>query len=349
MPDDPRQLYLARRVELFRQLLADRNLDGYFVYNLSDLVYFTDFRSEGYYGLMGVNSSWLFTPNLLFDQVRAKTDGFFCLKGRFFPALKKVTAKSKMKRLAFDPGTVPYGMGVALRKLGFEPVAGLVAQLRALKDELELKRLRAANHLAAEGAAFVKGQLKPGRTEKRIAADLAHFFDIHGDGISFELIIAGGPNSAFPHHVSSEYKLRKGDPVICDIGGLWEGYHSDLTRTYTLGTISGAFSRVYKIVEKAQKEGIKRLRPGVTAGSVDAASRRVIRQKGFGPQFVHSTGHGVGLDIHEDPRIGPGSKDRLREGMVVTVEPGIYLPGKFGVRIEDTLIVTSSGSELITR
>ena len=143
--------------------------------------------------------------------------------------------------------------------------------------------------------------------------------------------------------------MKAGEPVICDIGATWQGYRSDLTRTFTLGKIRGSFSRVYKIVETAQKEGILRIKPGVTAESVDSASRKVIKKLGYGPQFVHSTGHGVGIDIHEDPRIGPGVKDRLKSGMVITVEPGIYLPGQFGVRIEDTLLVTSNGSELLTK
>ena len=226
---------------------------------------------------------------------------------------------------------------------------GLVAQLRAVKDPFEMNRLRAANHLAAEGAKYVKSRLKPGRSEKQVSAELAHFFNTKGDGVAFDLIIAAGPHSAFPHHINSDYKMKSGEPVICDIGATWEGYRSDLTRTFTLGKIPNSFSRVYKIVEKAQKEGILRIKSGVTAESVDKASRQVIKKHGYGAAFVHSTGHGVGIDIHEDPRVGPGVKDRLKTGMVITVEPGIYLPGQFGVRIEDTLLVTQSGSELLTK
>lgn len=340
--------YLTRRLASFKDLLKEKKLDGYFLANLSDLVYFTDFRNEGYHALIGLTDQWLFLPNLLYEQGRVHTSGFQCLTGPFSTSFKKVLAKAKLKKPGFDPNQMPYGLGHALVKLGFKPVPGLVARLRSVKDALELDRLRRANHLAATGAAYVKTLLKPGRTERRVSADLAHYFDIHGHGISFDLIIAGGPNSAFPHHITSDYKLRRGDPVICDIGGLWEGYHSDLTRTYTLGKIASSFSRVFRIVKNAQIEGIRRLRPGVTAGSIDQASRRVIRKEGFGPQFTHSTGHGVGLDIHEEPRIGPGGRDRLKPGMVVTVEPGVYLPGKFGVRIEDTLLITSSGSELLT-
>jgi len=228
------------------------------------------------------------------------------------------------------------------------PVPGLLSRLRAVKDSYELQRLRVANHLAAEGIRFIKKKLRAGKSEKQLAAELAYFFNTKGDGIAFDLIIAGGPHSAFPHHINADYRIKAQDQVICDIGATWEGYRSDLTRTLTLGKIPPQFSRVYRIVEMAQKKGIHRIKPGVSAESVDQAARGYIQQQGFGPQFVHSTGHGVGIDIHEDPRLGPGIKDRLKSGMVITVEPGIYLPGLFGVRIEDTLLVTPTGSDRLT-
>jgi Xaa-Pro aminopeptidase len=340
--------YLSQRLGAFRDILSERKLDGYLVTNLSDLYYFTDYKSEGYYSLIGRHDAWLLLPNLLFEQAKAVTRGFTCVEGRFFTVLDEILKKSKMKKIAFDPNQLPYAFGAALVKRGFVPIGGLIAQLRIVKDALELQRLKAANHLAAEGAKFVKAKCRPGRTERQVSAELAHFFNIKGDGIAFELIIAAGPHSAFPHHICSDYRMKAGEPVVCDIGATWEGYRSDLTRTYTLGKIRGSFSKVYNIVEKAQKEGIRRIKPGVTAESVDLASRQVISKQGYGPKFVHSTGHGVGIDIHEDPRIGPGVKDKLKAGMVITVEPGIYLPGQFGVRIEDTLLVTPSGSELLT-
>ena len=349
MTTDSKFLYLAQRLGAFRDLLADKKLDGYFLSHLSDLYYFTDYKSEGYFSLIGMHEAWLLLPNLLFEQAKATTRGFQCVEGRLGPSLDKILGKNKIKRVGFDPNQLPYSLGAALVKRGFVPVPGLVAQLRVIKDAFEMGRLRAANHLAAEGAKFVKARLKPGRTEKQVSAELAHFFNIKGDGIAFDLIIAAGPHSAFPHHINSDYRMKTGEPVICDIGATWEGYRSDLTRTFTLGKIRGSFSRVYKIVEMAQKEGILRIKPGVTAESVDSASRKIIKKHGYGPTFVHSTGHGVGIDIHEDPRIGPGVKDRLKAGMVITVEPGIYLPGQFGVRIEDTLLVTPTGADLLTK
>lgn len=338
-----------RRTESLRQLLRDRKLDGYIITNLADLYYFTDYWSEGYYGLVGLEESWLFLPNLLYEQAKAVTVDFHCLKGRLDPLLTQVLKKNRLKKVGFDPQQVSYSLGEWLQKKGLVPKAGLVGQLRRIKDGLDLKRLRKANHLAALGAEYVRHHLKPGVRERKVAADLAHFFSTRAHGISFDLIIAAGANGAFPHHITSDYRIQKGDPVICDIGALWEGYHSDLTRTFPLGKMTPSFRRVFAIVAKAQEEGIKRLKPGVRAGDVDRASRRVIERRGLGRYFCHSTGHGVGIDIHEHPRIGPGVKDKLEAGMVVTVEPGIYLPGQFGVRIEDTLLVTPNGSERLTK
>lgn len=349
MSFDVKHLHLAQRREAFRDLLKQRKLDGYLLTGLSDLFYFTDYKSEGYYGLIGLDESWLFLPNLLYDQAKAVTSGFVCLKGKFFDELKAVLAKKKIKKVGFDPSQLSFAFGAALRKMGFVPVSGLVTELRAIKDPLELQRLREANHLAARGAEFVRKRLRPGLTEKRVSADLAHFFNVEGDGIAFDLIIAGGANGSFPHHIVSDHRLKSGEPVVCDIGATWAGYRSDLTRTFPLGKMAPAFSRVFSIVEKSQKEGIRRIRPGVTAGSIDRVCRQIIGKHGYGKTFIHSTGHGVGIDIHENPRLGPGSKEMLKAGMVVTVEPGIYLPGKFGVRIEDTLLVTPGGSEVLTK
>lgn len=349
MSVDQRFLYLVQRKSLFRDLLRDHKLDGFLLTNMADQYYFTDYWTEGYYGLIGLEKAWLFLPNLLFNQGKSNTYGFECVQGPFFEKLKGVLKKNKMRKVAFDPNQLPHSFGMALLKLGFLPQVGLVTQLRAVKDKLEIDRLAKANHIAYLGSEFVRKRLKPGVTERRIAADLTHFFNTKAHGLAFDLIIAAGPNGAFPHHITSNTKLKNGDPVVCDIGATWEGYRSDLTRTFALGKMKPTFRRVFRIVERSQNEGIKQLRPGVTAGSVDLASRRVIQKSGFGKTFVHSTGHGVGIDIHEHPRIGPGAKDKLKAGMVVTVEPGIYLPGKFGVRIEDTLLVTPAGSERLTK
>ncbi len=343
------KLILAQRIGAFRDLLREKELDGYFLTDLPNLYYFSGFWNEGYFSLIGLRDSWLFLPSLLYNHARVTTFGFNCLKGKVFPNVKKIIKRHKVEKIGFDPASVQYDLGLELKNLGFVPVPGLVARLRSIKDPLEIDLMRKANHLAVLGLEYLEKRFKPGISERSLSADLNRFYHKYGHGIAFSLIIAAGPNSSFPHHITSDYKLKKGDPITCDVGALWQGYRSDLTRTFPLGKMAPSFWRVFNIVSKAQKDAVERLKPGVLAASVDQVARKVIKKAGFGKAFVHNTGHGVGIDIHEYPRLGPGSKDVLKAGMVVTVEPGIYLPGRFGVRIEDTFLITPTGYEVLTK
>ncbi len=186
-------------------------------------------------------------------------------------------------------------------------------------------------------------------TEKDLAFRVERMFQDKGSPKpAFDTIVAFGENAAYPHHVLTEKKLSRDTPVLMDLGSTIGGYKSDLTRTAFFGKISPKFREVYGIVKEAQAAGIAAVRDGVSAGRVDFVCRDLIRKAGYGDFFVHSTGHGVGLDIHEPPGLADGIKTVLREGMVVTVEPGIYLPGRFGVRIEDTVLVKKGGCKVLT-
>jgi len=222
--------------------------------------------------------------------------------------------------------------------------AGTVETLREVKDAGELALLR----LACEAAdAALKdlvacGGVRPGRTEREVGRELEALMLDHGaDGISFETIVAAGPNSAIPHHRPTEAVLAEGDFVKIDFGALVAGYHSDMTRTFVLGKAADWQLEIYALVAEAQRAGREALRPGAGLRDVDAAARQLIADAGYGEQFGHGLGHGVGLQIHEAPGIGATSAGTLLAGSVVTVEPGVYLPGRGGVRIEDTLVVAS--------
>jgi len=167
--------------------------------------------------------------------------------------------------------------------------------------------------------------------------------------MAFSPIVAFGPHSAEPHHVNSRRRLAKNDTALLDIGCVYQGYCSDLTRTFFLGKICELQKQIYSLVSEAQTLAVKGIRSGRKASDIDGIARSVISRRGYGPQFIHSTGHGVGIDIHEPPRISNKDNTVLKPGMVITVEPGIYLPGKFGVRIEDTVLVTHKGNEVLTR
>ncbi|MCV7408662.1 X-Pro dipeptidase [Mycobacterium florentinum] len=226
--------------------------------------------------------------------------------------------------------------------------AGTVEALREIKDAGEVALLRLACE-AADAALkdlVARGGLRPGRTEREVSRELEGLMLDHGaDAISFETIVAAGPNSAIPHHRPTDAVLADGDFVKIDFGALVGGYHSDMTRTFVLGKAADWQLEIYQLVAESQRAGREALRPGADLREVDGAARRVIADAGYGEQFSHGLGHGVGLQIHEAPGIGATSCGTLLAGSVVTVEPGVYLPGRGGVRIEDTLVVAGEASE----
>ncbi|MBB4854506.1 Xaa-Pro aminopeptidase [Mycobacteroides chelonae] len=227
-----------------------------------------------------------------------------------------------------------------------------VEKLREVKDDCEVLLLERACAAAdtALSALIETGGIRPGRTEREVARELENLMGEHGaDGVSFETIVAAGPNSAIPHHRPTQAVLAAGDFVKIDFGALVGGYHSDMTRTVVLGSVASWQQEIYELVLSAQAAGREALAPGASLKGVDAAARDVIAAAGYGQNFGHGLGHGVGLQIHEAPGIGSAATGTLLAGSAVTVEPGVYLPDRGGVRIEDTLVVRPDGPELLTR
>jgi len=231
------------------------------------------------------------------------------------------------------------------------PTRGLVEALRVVKDDGEVRRMERAAAIADRALEEVLPRLALGSTtEAAFAAALDHAMRQRGaEESAFETIVASGPNSAKPHARPGPRTIGAGDPVVVDFGAVYDGYRSDMTRTFVVGgEPAGELARVFSVVAASQRQGVEAVRPGVEAGSVDRTCRAVIEEAGWLDRFEHGTGHGVGLDIHEAPSVGPGSTAILAPGAVVTVEPGVYLPGTGGVRIEDTLVVTDGGSRPLT-
>ena len=235
-------------------------------------------------------------------------------------------------------------------RLGAVPVlaTGVLAGLRMVKDDAEIAALRAAGAAIDRVHAQVPTLLRPGRTEAEVAADIAEAIVAEGHSEAAFIVVGCGPNGADPHHACSDRQLQLGDVIVVDIGGPVEpGYHSDCTRTYSLGEPSAEIDTQYAILQRAQAAAVAAVRPGVTAEQVDAAARDVLAAAGLAEFFVHRTGHGIGLSVHEEPYIVAGNDVPLRPGMVFSVEPGIYLPGRWGARIEDIVIVTDDGAESV--
>lgn len=259
-----------------------------------------------------------------------------------------------VKRLGFEGAHISFSLYERLKNsltgVKLLPTSNLVEGLRELKDNEEINILKEAAKKALAGVSSAKTFLKPGRTEREAAADLEYFFKTHGaDKASFDIIVAGGSNSSMPHAMPTNYKLKKNDQVLIDAGVRLKGYNSDLTRTLFLGRMTRKARRFYNIVHNAQKSAIDVIRPGIKISEVDKAGRSVIEAEGLGKYFGHSLGHGVGLEVHEKPRIANNETGRLKEGMVFTIEPGVYIPDWGGIRIEDMVLVTKSGCEVLTR
>ncbi len=225
----------------------------------------------------------------------------------------------------------------------YGPASRVVDFLRKYKDEEEIALMARAGEVADRVMAGVRNEIRPGLSEKELAVFIENSFKRLADDVSFRPIVASGPNGASPHHTSGDRKFRYGDFIVVDCGGLLDGYCSDITRTFCLGKASDEMKDVYRAVNAANEEAFLAVARGCSGEEADAAARQVITGAGYGPYFTHRTGHGIGLDVHEAPYIVAGSRDKLEPGMTFSIEPGIYLQGKFGVRIEDIVAMTPLG------
>lgn len=230
------------------------------------------------------------------------------------------------------------------------PVTGIVKQLRRIKTEAEVSRIELAATAADRALSEVESMLTIGVTERDIRDEIEYLMRRHGaDGPSYETIVATGSNSSKPHHRPISERIARGDSVVIDVGALIEGYHSDMTRTYLMGDVHPELTKMHQVVCEAQQLGLAQVAPGVLCSDVDHACRQYITDQGYGPEFVHGTGHGVGLQIHELPWIRKDFREPLQVGEVVTVEPGVYRRGLGGVRIEDLVLVTPTGHRILTQ
>ncbi len=349
----------VRRRATLRTRLQERELDALLVVDMRNVRYLT--------GFTGSNAALL---------VHARDDErtVFCTDGRYLtqsasqvpdlerlierpcvPALATLTGAKGYRRTGYESHRVTVDELDTLTGLaeGVELVRapGLVEELRVVKDDVEIEALRMACAAADRALADLveHGGLRAGRTEREVARELETRMLDHGAaGPSFETIVAAGANSAIPHHRPTDAELVAGDLVKMDFGALVDGYHSDMTRTMVLGAPAGWQRELYDLVATAQAAGRAALRPGIDVADVDAAARGVVEAAGRGSEFLHGLGHGVGLEIHEAPSLAKTGEGRLSAGMAVTVEPGVYLSGKGGVRIEDTLVVRDGDPELLT-
>ncbi len=325
---------------------------------LENIRYLTGFTGSNAFVVYGVSRGVLITDPRYTSQAReeVKKSGFSVriYKKDLFPFISAIIEKVAPEgSVGLDGGTVTHDfykrLRTALRPRRLRDVGDLVAGLRRVKEDGEIALIRRSAAILESGFRKAARLLRPGAVEKAVARKVEDYFIGRGaEGVSFESIVASGPRGALPHGKASHKGIRKGELVVVDMGARFEGYCSDATRTFCVGRATRLQKKIYAIVKEAQLLAAGRIRDGVRASVVDRAARSHIRKAGYGRNFGHGTGHGLGLAVHEGPGLGPRSADVLAQGMVVTVEPGIYIPGWGGVRIEDMVVVRRDGCEFLT-
>jgi Xaa-Pro aminopeptidase len=353
----------ADRRDRLRATAVERGLDAVLVTNLLNVRYLTGFTGSNGALLVRADGADVFgTDGRYTTQAAGQVPDVELLVDRgTVPALAREAVRRGVGRLGYESHDLTVDGLHQLEKVLADSAGGSVPELasvrraveaqRAIKDDDEIQSLRRACAVADQALAelAVEGALRPGRTELQVGRELdARMLTLGAEAPSFETIVAAGANSAIPHHRPDATVLRDGDFLKLDFGATVDGYHSDMTRTVVLGHAADWQREIYELVATAQAAGRAALAVGADVVAVDAASRDLITAAGHGQHFSHGLGHGVGLEIHEAPGIGPLGAGRLAAGMAVTVEPGVYLPGHGGVRIEDTLIVTDDAPELLT-
>ena len=360
-------LQVGHRMDLLRERLDSSGVDALVVTNLANVRYLTGFSGSAGVLVVTPDRALLTTDGRYRTQSAEQVEGAGA--GRVVEieiggvqaqrdAARAVLTGAAVRRAGLEAESVTWEGSRRWTELleGVEvlPTTGLVEGLREVKDRAELARMERAAAIADQALGEVLPLLASAGsqpiTEEQFALALDSAMRRGGaEGVAFETIVAAGPNSAKPHHRPSGREILVGDPVVVDFGALFEGYRSDMTRTFCVGgEPQGDLARVFEVVRVSQADGVTAVGPGVGAKAVDEACREVIAAAGWADAFEHGTGHGVGLDIHEAPTVSPLGTAILAPGVVVTVEPGVYLPGIGGVRIEDTLVVTEDGSRPLT-
>ena len=348
MPD-----YLSRRNKL-RKLFEDYAQASVFFDQVS-IRYLTGFSGSNaaLFVSQDEKSDLLLTDSRYTKRAEVEaTDIEARIDRNFIKNIKEILVKEKIKNVAIDPKLINVATSESLTKdldIKLVKFEDFLSPLRMIKDEYEIKQIKKACAITADTLWFLINDLKPGMTEKQISQLLLEGFLKRGaDGLAFASIVASGKNSATPHHEPTKKEIERGDMVTIDCGALVNGYHADMTRTVFIGSCADWQKDIYLAVMNSQNLGREKLKPGISAEEVDQTCREYIEKANYGQYFVHGTGHGVGLEIHEPMFLVKDVKTKLSVGNCVTVEPGIYLPDKGGVRIEDTCLVTQTQAEVLT-
>jgi Xaa-Pro aminopeptidase len=347
---------VVNRIQLLKKSFEKNELDAYIVTDETNMFYFTGFEGGARLLVPADSENILFVYGVNYDDAKATVKNCNVEPMQRGDDLNKKVAdqckKLKTKRVGFDSLDVASYLGLKknLKKIQLKTAGQAVWDLRKVKDDTELHNMRKAAELTDAGAKAAVEALKPGIREYELAAEVEYAMrKLGSDGTAFETIIASGLRSAFPHGGCTSKKVGKGELIQFDIGARYQHYAADLTRTFLIGKPTPKQQKMYQAVMEAQEKAFQKIQEGAKGRLVDAAAREIIKKHGFGQNFPHGLGHGVGLAVHELPTLSNISKDILKAGNIVTNEPGVYVVGYGGVRVEDTVLVKKDGAERLTK
>lgn len=343
------------RIENLVSEFSRCHLDAYLVTNDVNITYLTEYPSPESWLLVSSKKAFYITDARYSLEARKSLKGVNvkqCSKS-FLGIFSNLVVSYKLKRIGFDTRHISLSTFKKIKKVCPKGVKLIsqdkcVEKFRQIKGKDEIAHIRECIQLNLLAYGYLRRIIKPGFTEKEVLIRLERYVKSKGASFSFAPIIASGANSCFPHAQISDRKIRVNESVLVDMGIAFKGYKSDLTRMFFLGKISPHIHKVYEIVSTAQKRAIEKIRSNVAASEIDKEARNYLRENKLSKYFVHSLGHGIGLEVHEDPLISEKNTHRLKEGMIFTVEPAVYIPGRFGIRVEDMVLVTKNGYEILS-
>jgi len=347
--------YFEPRLNSFRKIMESSHLDGFLFSSLENIRYLCGFTGSDGVLILTPEKSFFLTDSRYWTQSEEEVKESEIVRyKKKIEGITSLLSDLKLKQIGFESASLTLSTHRTLsERLSDEakliPLEEELKNLRAVKDAGELERLHKAIDISSKAFSSMVEMLKEGVIEREAAWEMEFSMKRNGaDDLGFDIIIASGKRSALPHGKASDKRIEKGDFILIDFGSEFQGYHSDQTRTVICGQPSAEQKKVYQVVKDAQKMAIEKVRPGIPLLEIDGAARDHIRNQGYGDYFGHGLGHGIGLAVHEDPTVNYENKGLAQEGMIFTVEPGIYIPDWGGVRIEDMVLVTAHGAELLT-
>lgn len=348
---------MKRNISLIYDKMNTAGIDSLLLSSPYNISFLTGYQSRDSFLLLSGKEKTYLTDSRYAAEAQKRLRSFTVreTKGGLAATLLELTRAFKLKKMGFEERHTNYAAYKYLKnifknKVALKGISSWVEELRRLKTPEELREIKKAVRITVSAFEYIKKFIEPGKKELEIAGEVERFIRYNGaSAASFEIIVAAGENSSFPHHMTSARAIRRNEPVLIDMGVEQNGFKSDLTRVFFSGKINTPGKEIYGIVREAQGRAIEKIKPGISVGEIDAAARHYITERGYGKNFLHSLGHGIGLEVHEAPVISGKNKEILKPGMVFTVEPGIYISGVFGIRIEDMVAVTGNGVEILSK